>query len=473
MDQSLWHPLFIAANSHDKTDCLEILIKFSQTMDGRAHLASQNILFPVLKLLESVSYPQDRDLLVSSLKLLRNLCAGNIYNQNLFVELKGVSAILSLLTSVRSSAVLDDGVVRIGLQLLGNVSLAGEEHQRAVWQQLFPTEFAWIAKIQRCNTCDPLCMIIYLCSDGSSEMAVQLFEDQGLSLIAEIIRTTSRVGFVEDWFKLLISRTCLEETHFTLLFSKLYPVAAPEDHIASQFSDEQSFLLQIVGDILNERLKEIIAPTKFSSTVIDIFRKAVASVDFASRSSSGLPTGSPLIDVLGYSLTLIRDLCAQGDSKDASAEFVDSIISSGLLELLLDLLRQLEPPAIVKKGMDQAGSSSPFPSKLCPYKGFRRDIVGVIGNCAFHRKHVQDYIRKKNGIILLLQQCVTDEENPYLREWGIWSIRNLLEDNLENQKEVADLKIQGAVDVPEISGLGIKLEVDKQTGHARLVNIPT
>uniref|UniRef100_A0A7N0RG15 Ataxin-10 domain-containing protein n=1 Tax=Kalanchoe fedtschenkoi TaxID=63787 RepID=A0A7N0RG15_KALFE len=391
MDQSLWHPLFIAANSHDKTDCLEILIKFSQTMDGRAHLASQNILFPVLKLLESVSYPQDRDLLVSSLKLLRNLCAGNIYNQNLFVELKGVSAILSLLTSVRSSAVLDDGVVRIGLQLLGNVSLAGEEHQRAVWQQLFPTEFAWIAKIQRCNTCDPLCMIIYLCSDGSSEMAVQLFEDQGLSLIAEIIRTTSRV----------------------------------------------------------------------------------ASVDFASRSSSGLPTGSPLIDVLGYSLTLIRDLCAQGDSKDASAEFVDSIISSGLLELLLDLLRQLEPPAIVKKGMDQAGSSSPFPSKLCPYKGFRRDIVGVIGNCAFHRKHVQDYIRKKNGIILLLQQCVTDEENPYLREWGIWSIRNLLEDNLENQKEVADLKIQGAVDVPEISGLGIKLEVDKQTGHARLVNIPT
>ncbi|CAM8945126.1 unnamed protein product [Rhodiola kirilowii] len=473
MDQRLWQPLFTASNSDDKKKCRDILTEVSKTVDGRAHLASQNILSAVLELVESFSYHSDRELLLSSLKLLRNLCAGDISNQNSFIEHKGVDSILYVLRSVRSLGDLDDAIVRMSLQILGNVCLAGEKHQRAVWKLFFPVEFVEIAKIQRRDICDPLCMIIYTCSDGSDEIAMELFGDRGLSVLAEIIRTASRVGFVEHWFKLLISRTCLEETHFALLFSKLSPAVGHDVHIDHPFSDEQAFLLQIVGDILNERLKEIIAPIKFASTVMDIFSKAVASADFTSRCSTGLPTESPLINVLGYSLTLIRDLCAQGDSKDGSAEVVDSLISSGLLELLLDLLCQLEPPAIVKKGMKQAGSSSPFPSKLCPYKGFRRDIVGVIGNCAFHRKHVQDYIRKKNGIILLLQQCVIDEENPYLREWGFLSIRNLLEDNPENLKEAAELQIQGVVDVHELSLLGLKLEFDRQTGRVKLVNIPS
>lgn len=68
----------------------------------------------------------------------------------------------------------------------------------------------------------------------------------------------------------------------------------------------------------------------------------------------------------------------------------------------------------------------------------------------------------RNVILLMLQQCVTDEGNPFVREWGIWSVRNLLEGNAENQQMVADLELQGSVDVPELTGLGLKVEVDEK-----------
>ena len=55
-------------------------------------------------------------------------------------------------------------------------------------------------------------------------------------------------------------------------------------------------------------------------------------------------------------------------------------------------------------------------------------------NCAFLRMAVKDKIRQMNRILLFLQQYVTDEDNPFLREWGIWCMRNLLEGNEEIRK---------------------------------------
>ena len=113
--------------------------------------------------------------------------------------------------------------------------------------------------------------------------------------------------------------------------------------------------------------------------------------------------------------------------------------SSGLLDLLLCLLRELGPPAKIRKALRQAdnqeATTSYFP-KLCPYKGFRRDLVAVIGNCAHRRKHVQDDIRQENGMLLMLQQCVTDEDDPFLRKWE----EPILEGNSENQQGVAELE---------------------------------
>lgn len=138
------------------------------------------------------------------------------------------------------------------------------------------------------------------------------------------------------------------------------------------------------------------------------------------------------------------------------------------------LLRDLEPPAMIQKAMMQNKAKTEATSssiRYCPYKGFRTDVVSIIGNWAYRRCHVQDKIQELNGILLLLQQSVTDADNPFLREWGIWSIRNILEGNAENQEVVANMELQGSVNVPEVEDMGLRVEVDPTTRRAKLLNL--
>jgi ataxin-10 len=89
------------------------------------------------------------------------------------------------------SAIADFETVRFGLQVLANVVLFGEKRQRDVWLRFYPERFLSIAKIRKRETFDPLCMILYTCVDGSSEIASELCSCQGLTIIAETLRTSS------------------------------------------------------------------------------------------------------------------------------------------------------------------------------------------------------------------------------------------------------------------------------------------
>ncbi|KAJ6903542.1 ataxin-10 [Populus alba x Populus x berolinensis] len=67
-------------------------------------------------------------------------------------------------------------------------------------------------------------------------------------------------------------------------------------------------------------------------------------------------------------------------------------------------------------------------------------------------------------MLLMLQQCVTDEDSPFLRK----SEEPILEGNSENQQAVAELELQGSVDMPELAGLGFRVEMDQNTRRAEL-----
>ncbi|KAI3415058.1 Atx10homo_assoc domain-containing protein [Psidium guajava] len=472
--------LFAYSKSTSLADALQVLASISRTADGRADLASKSVLALILDLIQGHLEYLHSELLVSSLKLLRNLCAGEVVNQDTFIEKNGVGIILTVLRAVMHTSALDCGAVRMALQALANVSLAGERHQQTIWVQFFPNEFLMLARIRRQDTVDPLCMILYTCQDGNPVRLAELCGDHGLSMVTEIARTASIVGFREDWFKLLLSIICLKEAHLPTLFAKLAVAPAIDSKDVQmdcdEFSPEQAFLLSILSEILNERMDDITVSTEFALYILGLFRKASGFVDFSERGKFGLPTGSSPIDVLGYSLTMLRDICAQDGARGPTENAQDtmgSLLSSGLLDLLLNLLRELEPPTIIRKATDQGqhqGNADSKQLKHCPYKGFRRDIVAVIGNCLYRRRNVQDEVRCKDGVLLLMQQCVADEDNPFLREWGIWTVRNLFEGNTENQQAVAELELRGTVNTPEIAELGLRVELDQKTKRPKLVN---
>ncbi|CAI9101663.1 OLC1v1039038C1 [Oldenlandia corymbosa var. corymbosa] len=478
--ETILQPLVKASNSSDLDKGLEHLIEVAKSPEGRADLASKDLVTYVLKLCQLPDFVSSGDLLFLSLKLLRNLCAGELINQNAFLEQNGVKVVSSVLSCVSFSSEFGYKIIRTCLQVLGNFSLAGEEHQLAVWREFFPLSFTKIAEVQRTDTCDPLCMVTYACSGESNELLEELCSVRGLRLVVEIVRTVSAVGFKEDWFKLILSRVCIDKSCFTSVFSQLYPISQVEEHgnITSKavgFSAEQSFLMEVLSIILNERIRDKVNSTELALCVFEILRASVSLLGSVPRGSTGLPTGNTDIDILGYSLLILRDVCSNDNltslKERGSGDVVDLLVYAGLIEFLLNLLRKLEPPSTIKKAMKVQETSNKAGSQPCPYKGFRKDIVSILANCAYQRKSVQDEIREKNGILLLLQQCIHDDDNPFLREWGLWSLRNLLEGNLENQQVVAGLELQGSVDVPEIADLGLRVELDPQTRRPKLRNV--
>ncbi|MCD9643918.1 hypothetical protein HAX54_031803 [Datura stramonium] len=221
-------------------------------------------------------------------------------------------------------------------------------------------------------------MVIYTCCDGTDGLLTDLCSEQGFPILTEILRTASAVGLKEDWLKLILSKICIEGSYISLIFFKLHSYPSIENngvrYVADQFVIEQSYLL--------------------------------------TKERSSLQLGLLLLMFLRYSLTILRDICAcdrlTSSMEESSKYVVDMLVSSGLIEFLLDL-PELEPPTTIRKAMKQ----DPDQGRETYWKG-----------------------------------------------------------NAENQGAVADLELQGTVDVPELAGLGLQVEVDPVTRRTRLVNVP-
>ncbi|KAI0741534.1 spinocerebellar ataxia type 10 protein domain-containing protein [Daedaleopsis nitida] len=76
----------------------------------------------------------------------------------------------------------------------------------------------------------------------------------------------------------------------------------------------------------------------------------------------------------------------------------------------------------------------------------KRDLVRLLGILAAHDRAVQDRVRGSDGIPVVMNLCVVDDYNPYLREHAIFALRNLLHGNLENQAVVDAVKPVGRWD---------------------------
>lgn len=188
--------LLLVSNSSSLETALEKLIELAKEEGGRLDLSSKNVVTTVLHLCQSLSSISYRQLLLSSLKVLRNLCAGEIRNQNEFLQQRGVEIVVDVIMSVGLTPDPDCMIIRVGLQLLGNYSVGGGERQCDVWYQLFPHKFLKIARVRNQEICDPLCMVIYTCCDGTDGLLTDLCSEKGLPILIEILRTAS-AG--KDW----------------------------------------------------------------------------------------------------------------------------------------------------------------------------------------------------------------------------------------------------------------------------------
>ncbi|CAL1366699.1 unnamed protein product [Linum trigynum] len=475
-------PLLAAARSSNPEVALRVLTSWASSDSGLSNLVSDGNLLPdVLRFVQSLPPPE---YLLLSLKLLRSLVAGETANQSAFIDFDGDGVVSAVLISVGLYPDPDPAIIGAGLQVLAVVSQAGEPHRLAIWDGFFPTLFLALARVRSREVSDPLCMILYTCCYRIPALFSQLLAEEGIAIVAEIVKTVSLVGYEGgDWFKRILSMICLDEGgQLNFLFLRLHRIRGPDADYKGKavvadddkFSSEQAYLLATVVEIFREGMKDArTASVDFALCVLGILDDSAAAAAYVHDHVSGgkcshFPTGDASVDVLGYSLTILKHLCdSAASAEEEEDDVVSLLLSRGLMETLVGLLR----PSAIRKGEATATTTT-----LCPYIGFRRDVVATVGSCAYRRKHVQDRIRKCDGILLVLQQCNVvvdddDDDNPFLREWGIWAMRNLMEGNGENQQVVGELGIQGTVDVPdELWGGGVTVEVDRKSGRAWIVS---
>ncbi|OCB89991.1 hypothetical protein A7U60_g2847 [Sanghuangporus baumii] len=148
---------------------------------------------------------------------------------------------------------------------------------------------------------------------------------------------------------------------------------------------------------------------------------------------------------------------ASGYAQQARRLLVEtfSSLGDGLIEELIELLKLLDAflPRIMfgraswSTARPDTTSSDQIDKK--EDRGFsylKRDLVRLLGILCYENRAVQDRVRNCHGIPVVMNLCVTDERNPYLREHALFTLRNLLHNNLENQAVVESIKPVGTWD---------------------------
>ncbi|KAG6817540.1 hypothetical protein H0H87_007508 [Tephrocybe sp. NHM501043] len=139
---------------------------------------------------------------------------------------------------------------------------------------------------------------------------------------------------------------------------------------------------------------------------------------------------------------------------DLKSFFNETRSSDGsIVESLIDLLRLLDVflPRInfgkpVYSSPSEGGQdheTTPTQSVADPtgFQYLKRDLVRLLGILCHGVKAVQDHARICGAIPVVMNLCVIDERNPYLREHAIFTLHCLLKDNMDNQAVVDAIQL--------------------------------
>jgi hypothetical protein len=140
------------------------------------------------------------------------------------------------------------------------------------------------------------------------------------------------------------------------------------------------------------------------------------------------------------------------------------LVENGLVGVILTLLRQ--------EGGQADGSIPPMDAAAAvaaaatAREGRKAQLIRVLGNLCHRCRSAQDEVRREEGgLALVLNHCNVDSSNPFLREWALFCVRNLCEDNGENQRVVSELHVQGAVQTSMLKEVGLEARLVERGGE--------
>ncbi|KAJ3369227.1 Ataxin-10 [Allomyces arbusculus] len=97
----------------------------------------------------------------------------------------------------------------------------------------------------------------------------------------------------------------------------------------------------------------------------------------------------------------------------------------------------------------------------------KKTLLLMLAQLVYCNRPMQDRVRELDAVALVLAQCNYDDRHPYLREYGVYALRNVLEGNEANQAVVDGLR---AIDLaPGVTDALKDMKVDPEKVRAQVM----
>ncbi|KAF8677526.1 hypothetical protein RHS04_06042 [Rhizoctonia solani] len=203
------------------------------------------------------------------------------------------------------------------------------------------------------------------------------------------------------------------------------------------------------------------------NTLLTLLRttKSWTSVDTSSEAELALNENLPQVSIATVlvSQMLSNILMAEQtvwenaiDKENAGRSILGTLrsTSGAFVELIIDVLRRLDQllPRIQfgeAKPIVTEANAPPTDKASLPASRFelqKRDLVRLLGILVHDDPSIQARVREAGGVQLVLGLCAIDESNPFIREHALFTLRNLLYKNPDNQRIVQEMEPMGKID---------------------------
>ncbi|XP_042191556.1 ataxin-10 isoform X2 [Callorhinchus milii] len=380
-------------------------------------------------------------------RCLRNACVQCGKNQNLIRNVGLVQLATQILQVLHRLKGFQEDVLsaafRCGLQFLGNLATGNEESQGVIWKNAFPDMFLNYLKCSDEKAVAYCCMVLFSCL--SAERTDDLLtHDRGIELVKTVVNIC-RTEPELDWACLLVTDQFLKcPDVVAAVYTKLN-------------NRERITLLDLITAKLNEKMPSSVTASTDASVPMRVVQFLAEC--FKENCKAVLGFASAIDEEDEEALIVIRLLDILCETTSNHDQFIHLQNSPGLVETVVELLRRTHLAGKQNRNIFSASQSSAVTDTIThPAMGFKAHLIRLIGNLCYGNKTNQDKVREIDGIPLILDNCSIDDNNPFMSQWAVFAIRNLTEQNIENQQVIAQMERQGVADSTMLKGMGFQAE---------------
>ncbi|EIN06182.1 hypothetical protein PUNSTDRAFT_54457 [Punctularia strigosozonata HHB-11173 SS5] len=418
------------------------------------------------------------DAILSVARLTRNLIAAVSENQKLAYEYE--PAIRELLFQYTTFTLAKDAdsypAVRMLVQTISNIITSNDELSAKLWitYMSLPHEKSIVLRLltHPDTRTRESCMVLVLnCISGSEARIQSLIEtSSGVRICVTLLDQIAAASDSDDGEESRIfdiGYTILSQVIAAGLFPSLYVSCSVAGETVSP---HQAVLLKLLDSYLhaNQSSKTPTIHADACDSLLAIFDKlGVAARASITRSLGAVAESAGDAELKGVDLDLpkvcealvLATQClttivlAWEDGQIPSRAFnprklleeARNKANEGFAEGLVDLLRQLDrfiPKLQFGKPIGAAPNANATAASTGEVGFFylKRDLVRLLGVLAWSSRSIQDRVRACDGIPVVMNLCVVDERNPFMREHALFALRNLLHSNEQNQAIVDQIR---------------------------------